>query len=42
MQSVKAGHRVSSVVAPACGNNPVIAPFITLFTPVLAFFVSSV
>jgi hypothetical protein len=38
MQSVKAGHRVASVVVPAGGNNPVIAPFITLFTPVLVFF----
>jgi hypothetical protein len=40
LYSVKARHGVASVDAPACGNNPVITPFITLFAPVLAFFTS--
>ncbi|WLG51415.1 MULTISPECIES: hypothetical protein [Pseudomonas] len=37
-QSVKARHGVASVVARSHGNNPLIAPFITVFTVVLAFF----
>jgi hypothetical protein len=37
-QSVKARHGVASVVARRHGNNPLIAPFIMVFTVVLAFF----
>ncbi|CAI8979436.1 hypothetical protein EMIT0P44_60090 [Pseudomonas sp. IT-P44] len=33
---------VASVVAHTCGNNRLIAPFIMVFTAVLAFFVSCV
>jgi hypothetical protein len=36
------GMAVASVVARSFRNNPVIAPFIMVFTAVLAFFVSCV
>ncbi|WP_268871180.1 hypothetical protein [Pseudomonas sp. Ant30-3] len=42
MRSFNLLRGVASVVAHTFGNNPVIAPFITVFAAVLAFFVSCV
>ncbi len=41
-RSVKARRGRASVVAPAFGNNPLIAPFIMVFAAVLAFFAGCV